>query len=237
MISIQKAVVPQKLVRLGRPWRTWLMQQISHTPNRKWSELPDRIKNLARTKYRNQEIKSALRAEAHSKCSYCETYIAGAQYADIDHFRPISKHPLLAFEWRNLLYSCELCNEEKSDYGKPDESIINPSIDNPESEMTFHFTGLRHGWVNPLTLKGERTRDVLKLDRPDLLIDRRRRLQEVRDNIEIYRAALNDPNLQDATRGMVGRLVRSMTGADASFSSMCNQYVDTQQDARVWKAL
>jgi hypothetical protein len=68
----------------------------------------------------------------HGKCAYCESYVIGAQYGDLDHFRPKGRvcensktvniksasgktipHPgyyWLAYDYKNLLPSCIICN-------------------------------------------------------------------------------------------------------------------------------
>ena len=67
----------------------------------------------------------------HGKCAYCESYIKGSSFGDAEHYRPKSlvtvkidgkaepvmcgstPHPgyyWLAYDWRNILPACELCN-------------------------------------------------------------------------------------------------------------------------------
>ena len=75
----------------------------------------------------------------HGKCGYCEASIEGTQFGDMEHYRPkasveriaasVSRpwrgegrallEPVctpgywwLAYEWRNYLYACQLCNEK-----------------------------------------------------------------------------------------------------------------------------
>src|SRR5712691_15858 len=84
--------------------------------------------------YKNQKpVYMSLSGPFHGKCAYCESFIAADQPGDLDHFRPKGKvtnsdhqsimiqdeqghampHPgyyWLAYDWRNLLPSCEDCN-------------------------------------------------------------------------------------------------------------------------------
>ena len=71
------------------------------------------------------------------KCAYCEQEIYGDQHVDMEHFRPHSSvsdlnwirvrvvmdgveiaHPgyyWLAYDWKNLLPACVLCNQQSTD--------------------------------------------------------------------------------------------------------------------------
>ncbi|NJK31730.1 MAG: hypothetical protein HC927_04535 [Deltaproteobacteria bacterium] len=77
-----------------------------------------------------EEHYAANRAPFWGKCAYCELRIRSSQPGDIEHFRPKGRitdeqtgepikgrggydHPgyyWLAYDWRNLLLSCESCN-------------------------------------------------------------------------------------------------------------------------------
>jgi hypothetical protein len=80
------------------------------------------------------EIKDELKRQFHGKCAYCERVIESDQHVDVEHYRPKGKvtdlddkevlvpspdgtlkpHPgyyWLAYDWRNLLPSCVLCNQ------------------------------------------------------------------------------------------------------------------------------
>ena len=77
----------------------------------------------------------------YEKCAYCESEVGASQFGDIEHWRPKGKvtneldeialvtdsdgsktpHPgyyWLAYDWRNLLYSCLRCNRPKTVLGK-----------------------------------------------------------------------------------------------------------------------
>ena len=52
---------------------------------------------------------------ARVKCAYCERHlhlgIANLPDCDVDHFRPKSLYPLLAYHPRNYVLACRICNE------------------------------------------------------------------------------------------------------------------------------
>ncbi len=118
----------------------------------------------------------ALRKASHDKCWYCETRQDRSD-KPVDHFRPKNSiaeapdHPgyhWLAFEWRNLRYSCTFCNSKRRDLdggtsgGKQDHfpiiepppharcaadpadrpTLLDPTNDNDTKQLTF----LRNGF-------------------------------------------------------------------------------------------
>jgi hypothetical protein len=81
-----------------------------------------------------KEMKAVFLAVFHGKCAYCETDITAGQRGDVEHYRPKQRvmgedgKPLkvkgrrgkeiqhqgyywLAYDWRNLLLACILCNQ------------------------------------------------------------------------------------------------------------------------------
>jgi len=66
----------------------------------------------ARARVAFRRVEGALRAACadHQRCMFCED----SQGAQIEHFRPKSIYPSLAFRWSNYLFACGLCNGPKS---------------------------------------------------------------------------------------------------------------------------
>ena len=105
----------------------------------------------------DSDVKSFLYESQHGKCCYCER-IRDQKELDVEHFRPKSQvkeaanHPgywWLAYNWKNLLLACKMCNQKKSSkfplkdekkrsYGENDNIkveepiLINPLEENPE---------------------------------------------------------------------------------------------------------
>jgi hypothetical protein len=127
----------------------------------------------------------AVEGPFHGKCAYCEERIRTAQHGDMEHFRPKAalkdqhdrpvllangeEHPgyyWLAYDWKNLLPSCQLCNQPstaRSDdrIGKwnffpladetqraPGEEVreepllINPVEDDPVTDLRLDASGV-----------------------------------------------------------------------------------------------
>jgi uncharacterized protein (TIGR02646 family) len=158
--------------------------------------------------YAADEVKDALRRAQHSKCAFCESLFTHIEYGDIEHFRPkgaykqktgdAKKYPgyyWLAYEWSNLFYSCQLCNQRfkenlfplrngrrrarSHNYNLANEEplLIDPATQDPSlfigfsEEYAFAVNGCREGVT---------TIDVLGLNREELAEYRRKRLQDLR---------------------------------------------------------
>ncbi|SPF49287.1 hypothetical protein SBA4_4030016 [Candidatus Sulfopaludibacter sp. SbA4] len=96
-----------------------------------------------------QSAKAALRkpllALTHGKCAFCETRLGKDVYPQIEHYVSRKVAPRRAFEWRNLLPVCQMCNVSKghSDHArdllKPDDEDPEPYFRiGPEGEITPH---------------------------------------------------------------------------------------------------
>lgn len=135
--------------------------------------------------YGHETVKESLVKMQHGKCCYCETSSTPPpSFGDIEHFRPKSHYYWLAYDWDNLLFSCERCNRSfkraefplenpddraKSHYDditKERPLLINPALENPEDYMTFN--GMMAVAIDG-NLKGRRTIKVLGLNANDLL--------------------------------------------------------------------
>ena len=74
--------------------------------------------------YGDKTVKKALIKAQNDKCCFCESKCTHISYGDVEHFRPKGgfkqspNGPLgkpgyywLAYEWSNLFFSCQLCNQ------------------------------------------------------------------------------------------------------------------------------
>ena len=62
------------------------------------------------SRYKTADIKEALNKTYHGKCAFCETW---SEEWHVEHYRPKSLYPWLAFSWDNLLVACARCNKFK----------------------------------------------------------------------------------------------------------------------------
>jgi hypothetical protein len=68
-----------------------------------------------------------LRGRFRRRCAYCLTpddRLGGEEGMKVDHFLPESRHADLRLAWSNLYYCCDVCNNRKSNFPTPDESIF-----------------------------------------------------------------------------------------------------------------
>ena len=157
----------------------------------------------------------------HGKCAYCEQTITGDQHGDIDHYRPKGRvtdaanqivcvmvngrhrvHPgyyWLAYDWKNLLPACGLCNRESNTKGgkrigkgsrfpvagayasAPGEEVherpvlLHPCFDDPDEHLEVDDTGLLIGTTD----RGRMTVRLLGLNQRNLPEGRKKQMEVV----------------------------------------------------------
>lgn len=153
----------------------------------------------------------------HGKCGYCESLIVAGQYGDVEHYYPKSEitklktagieqpysskvlkrtfdiesvegYWWLAYEWKNYLYSCQVCNQtwkktlfpvsnrqkpfSKSSYHKENPLLLNPfGRKKPVDHLEFGEFGAINAKNN--SRYGRATIKVCGLDRPSLTLTRK----------------------------------------------------------------
>ena len=174
----------------------------------------------------------------HGKCAYCESHVGN--YDDIDHFRPKKKvtdendnpvkvkdtdgdwmnHPgyyWLAYDWKNLLPSCNDCNRAGTIDGKktgkrsrfpvkgnhaaiPGEEkyelpfLIHPVFDGPKEHLTIDT---ETGMMKYLTERGEKCIEIFALNLRDRLPEEHRKtINEMR--AKVAAVVLSDDSSQKA---------------------------------------
>ena len=134
--------------------------------------------------YGKDDVRKQLKDDQHCKCAYCEKTLID-EPKHVEHYRPKSRYPDLAFTWDNLLGSCWACNIKKwNNFPLEDESkrytsqevplLINPYNDDPADYIEFHEEEARpkSGLTGIMRQKAETTMEML-LKRPDLVYRRR----------------------------------------------------------------
>lgn len=203
--------------------------------------------------YAHPSVKSALLAAQHRKCCYCESKFRGTSYGAVEHFRPkgavrrrhgtLLLYPgyyWLAYEWENLLVSCEVCNTRKGTlFPLVDEStrarshrdsvdeetpvFIDPANEDPAVHIQF-----RRAEVVRLTDRGLQTIKGLGLRRSELESAREEHL-ELLKALYAVTVELDDevtPASVDAARALLNVKIRP----EAEFSAMVRDFLDAQAD-------
>jgi hypothetical protein len=120
------------------------------------------------------ELIEQVRQRAKFACEYCgvtETDSAGP--LTVDHYQPRTRGR--TDELTNLLYCCYRCNLYKGDYwpAQPEEIFLwNPRLDPRET----HLLLLADGTLYPISASGRFTLQRLRLNRPELVAYRLRRI-------------------------------------------------------------
>jgi uncharacterized protein (TIGR02646 family) len=181
MIAVLRKATPQSLVDNAAAWTAdYLAARAALVADPKSIPLK-KLKDKAENKYRQTDVKEALQGMFHDKCCFCERK---RDYPHIEHFNPKDSAPELCFDWLNLLYACEVCNGATfkgtkfplAADGTP--LFINPCTDNPDDHLDFvceQDAAAEHGFIAILkgkTDKGNTTKDVLGLNRINLLKER-----------------------------------------------------------------
>lgn len=89
------------------------------------------------SRYSHAEIKEAVIAETGGKCAYCEGDVRVVSHGDIEHVFPKSIDYSMAFQWKNLTFACQLCNQEKSSKNPLHDGIIDPYECEPKDYIQF----------------------------------------------------------------------------------------------------
>jgi hypothetical protein len=134
--------------------------------------------------------KKDLAAMQRLLCAYCEVRHMTEKWRDVEHYRPKSAYPWLAWTWENLLFACKECNSDakgdqfpirgtKLAFGSPPPGKERPYFLDP-SAVGFDFrkhivfrpdvVHRKTKWrPNGLTPEGRRTVKELRLRRPELV--------------------------------------------------------------------
>lgn len=190
-----------------------------------------------RSHYTHDQVRSALTTMFGPKCAYCESHVTAVSWQNVEHFRPSSRYPALAYDWDNLLLACSRCNGEphKSDRfpigpsgNTPKENrtrpcartglgenalLLNPCIDDPDQHITF-----RNGRVVSLSDRGKRSVKVYGLNRSELLRARKSYLTVVRLVAEEYLIGLREGD--SARQNRHGPVLYELAQRKAPFAGM-----------------
>ncbi len=91
-----------------------------------------------------REFRPALGNRSGNICWYCERQCqpaseAGGRAATVDHFKPLSRFPELAYEWTNWIFSCSRCNGENKQDKWPDCGYVDPGEPEPSERPERYF--------------------------------------------------------------------------------------------------
>ncbi|MBF0463451.1 MAG: hypothetical protein HQK88_03715 [Nitrospirae bacterium] len=161
MIRIKKQQTPPKILATKGVEKT---QELCNefNENKEYYISGVQTFKFQRELYGDEEVKKTLIEAQHGKCCFCESDVTHISHGHVEHFRPkggfkqdidsVLRRPgyyWLAYDWSNLFFSCEKCNQSKAnrfplenpnnralthDDKIEDEKplLINPAADDPE---------------------------------------------------------------------------------------------------------
>lgn len=122
--------------------------------------LPKNSKKKAYFKSIWGAAKQPLGKLSHFKCAYCETPINASHSGQVEHFKPKSIFPSLAYDWGNYLLGCGGCNGAKSDKWPKRGGYIRPDKDKLDGKFQFEPDGT----VKAMKKRSAATRMVTDFD-------------------------------------------------------------------------
>jgi uncharacterized protein (TIGR02646 family) len=212
VIRIQKSNTPPAILRQrGRRETRRLKALYDASPDEynQGKSLP-----IDRAIYGAAAVKDALRKDQHEKCAFCESKFSHVGYGDVEHLRPkrgYKQHSRdrlrypgyywLTYEWSNLFYSCQLCNQRfkknlfplqnprqrarshHHDIGAEKQLLVDPTMVDPSQFVTF-----RDEYAHPVRRNsiGRTTIAVLGLNRKELIEVRRDLLRTIRVLVQVH---------------------------------------------------
>jgi uncharacterized protein (TIGR02646 family) len=200
--------------------------------------------------YGHTTVKRALLKFQHDKCAFCEAKITHIAFGDVEHYRPkggfrqrrsgVLKVPgyyWLAYDWRNLLVSCAVCNQRfkgnrfplalhsprarspRHDLQRERPLFLNPAEDDPAQHLGFRDHVVYAVEDSP---RGKATRQGLGLNRPKLKEDRERYLDLIRAHLVLARMTTYSGHSE--SRLLLRRAVRP----DAPYSAMVRAWLTAE---------
>ena len=147
-----------------------------------------------------REFRAALGLRSGGLCWYCERRChadaeVGGRAATVDHFRPLSRCPELAYEWTNWVFSCHNCNTKYKKEKWPAFGYINPGAADvcERPERYFDYDVKTNDIVPHPSLQGDdkrkaqRTIDDLKLNRLEVRFYRADQIRQFMEDWEDWR--------------------------------------------------
>jgi len=204
MIRVQRPGTPPRILKTkGKAKRR--VHSSAYTRRSKDYDTGRATFDFDRKIYAHRSVKDALVKAGKGKCWFCDSDVKHIAHGDVEHYRPKAgyrqseedkelKKPgyyWLAYEWENLLFSCQMCNGHKANsfpLENPDERAVShkddvrkerPLFIDPATEDPEEHIGFREEVAYPVgnSKRGHATIEGLGLNRDALLERRKHRYQ------------------------------------------------------------
>lgn len=190
--------------------------------------------------YGSSSVKAQLIIISYGKCSYCDSHVVGVAYGDVEHFRPKAHYWWLAYTWENLLFSCQICNQEykrtnfpvvgsrankpTADLTLEQHLLINPLDEDPEQLIAYDFKGDEAKIIEQNLQVKDRVdacKKYLGLNREDLL-HRRRGVLRI---LKVWYAFYQDPRTTTGIKDEILSEMIAMANNDSQYAGMVRYYL------------
>lgn len=131
MHKVDRGEEPKSLKDNKEQWTKELLEQIEIKGQ--YSKVDSGYKS----RYKQEDVRKALKDMYGSLCCYCEGEIDLTGYAEIEHYKPKSLFPDLCFQWSNLHQICTKCNKKKNAKWDNEFPILNPTQDSVDDKIEF----------------------------------------------------------------------------------------------------
>jgi uncharacterized protein (TIGR02646 family) len=206
-----------------------------------------KLSKSKRSIYASTAVKQTLVRAHYSKCCYCEQKFTASRDLAVEHFRPKSGvkqtrgqkemkpgYYWLAYDWNNLLLSCDECNSTykdtlfpvatkyraRSHHGNINRErplFVHPVLQDPRDHIRFHDDEPFH-----ITEIGRVTIEEIGLRRSGLREAKLKLIKRLRFYCKVIIEAEKHPRSRRLQRLATGakEFLREATLPDAEFSSM-----------------
>ena len=167
----------------------------------------------------DKRVKKTFDAWSQGKCAYCESLINASRSQQVEHFKPKSLFPSLAYDWNNYFLACNGCNGAKLDKWPEAGDYVCPDQGQPATLFEFDD----RGGMKALQAESEaqRTVDDFELDRSGL---RRARQVAICSQLAMMRDLIDQPRLQVVDkRRLAQRLVKRAENPQTPYSQALGQ--------------
>ena len=137
MRRVTRSASPAILATNAPAWTAELLLELTNanTPREKSKVLRH---DKVRARYGHDEVRSQLDDMYSGYCAYCESLISAASDEHVEHHKPKTAFPQLAYEWDNLHLACIKCNRSKGDKWDATVLFVDPSMEDPELLIGFN---------------------------------------------------------------------------------------------------
>jgi len=139
-------------------------------------------KLLYKVKGDNKKIAETLCTEQNNICAYTETYLGRTDKKDIEHFNPTLKSTE-ADSYQNWFLVKAQWNSEKAVKWGSYQPILHPT--DSEFEKRVVYFDSEYITASPIDQEANNLIKLLKLDDPELAIERRSYLENLKETLEL----------------------------------------------------